>query len=420
MALFGKDNIKKSQYYLWYLGWKESNGLYGREFTDPISVELALRRKQDNLPKLTIEVGKKEIKIVQQKEHYDKKGKLKTERIRYPAIPSKDVTFAAQGYPPNDDVVSCIFLGFNPDTNCAVHVHVYRCDSSQTAAILVSHLNQLIEIPENKQRARKIEVELAEQGQVIPVWGTSDGRSTRTSSGSGSSHGRDLEPQRIQPPSGAPLQQQMEDDSGVDPFESLQMELQQKFSIKEDSCPVLLPPKDYDTLHRGHGNLTKAEKIRKALGIDEFGPPGVPAGLFIKGPWEEAVGNAQVRRKRYTQDGYHYEGGEEEENEEDVRYQDGYRYGSQEPKPNYVQPAPAETQRSPYQTTESRENGVRPDETNPKHPFMAYKIRRQASTSPVPPEQDRYHTSPSPPTGGAIQRVLSHHPEIPGLREGAE
>ena len=74
---------------------------------------------------------------------------------------------------PDEDVVACIYLGYNPQTRCAVHVHVYRCDSMETAAILTAHLNQLIELPEHQQRVLKIEQELVNKGQVgsdVSTW----------------------------------------------------------------------------------------------------------------------------------------------------------------------------------------------------------------------------------------------------------
>ncbi len=62
--------------------------------------------------------------------------------------------------------MACIYLGYNPQTRCAVHVHVYRCDSVETAGYLTAHLNQLIELPEHQARAQKIEQELVAKGQV--------------------------------------------------------------------------------------------------------------------------------------------------------------------------------------------------------------------------------------------------------------
>ena len=53
----GGREIKKAQYYVWYLGWKECRGVFGREFTEPIARELIHKRKHEDLPKLTIEVS---------------------------------------------------------------------------------------------------------------------------------------------------------------------------------------------------------------------------------------------------------------------------------------------------------------------------------------------------------------------------
>ena len=56
---------RKAQFYVWYLGWKECHGIAGREFTEPVVRELIKRRRHEVLPKLTIEIGRKELKVVQ-------------------------------------------------------------------------------------------------------------------------------------------------------------------------------------------------------------------------------------------------------------------------------------------------------------------------------------------------------------------
>ena len=164
--------IKKAQYYVWYLGWKECRGVYGREHTEPIAKELVHRRQHEILPKLTIEVSKRELKIVQLVEKRKGNGPPapggKVDRVRYPPVPAKDVTYAVQVLSPDEDVVACIYLGFNPQTGCAVHVHVYRCDSAETGAMFVAHLNKLIDLPEHRKRVEKIEAQLAAKGQVVP------------------------------------------------------------------------------------------------------------------------------------------------------------------------------------------------------------------------------------------------------------
>ena len=155
-------SVKKAQYYVWYLGWKECRGLGGREFTEPIAKQMVARRRGEILPKLTIEVSKKELKIVQLVD--TKKGKI--DKLKYPPVQARDVTYAVQTLSPDEDVVSCIYLGYNPTTQGAVHVHVYRCDSVETARLFVDHLNTIISLPEHMDRARRIEQELVAKGQV--------------------------------------------------------------------------------------------------------------------------------------------------------------------------------------------------------------------------------------------------------------
>ena len=188
---------QRSQYYVWYLGWKESRGLSGQEFTEPIVRELLVRRRSEALPKLTIEVTKKELKVTQLVE----KRKGKVDKVKYPAIPSRDVTFATQALYPDEDVVACIYLGYNARTQCAVHVHVYRCDSPDTAALLVDNINALVQLPEHLARVRKIEQELFEKGQIVlrpgnrPTYlpsrgGGGENRSTLARQNSSDSEGR--------------------------------------------------------------------------------------------------------------------------------------------------------------------------------------------------------------------------------------
>lgn len=258
---------------------------------------------------------KKELKIVQLVEK--KKGKI--DKVKYPSIMARDITYAVQAMPPYDDIVACIFLGYNEKTHCAVHVHVYRCDSPDTAAILVNHLDLIIQIPENQVRNRKIEEELAKKGQVTlrptsrlegylhhhhpegsqqhhqhqmhqnppqsgqqyqmaPFDHFQNGGSNRNNNGGGpfivgGSHSSGSDPHS--PRSFMPEQDEEElvtnrssrnssngypqkqdvGDNGIDPelqqgYDSLAAELKSKLGRE----PLLLPPKDYDTVHRKRGN----------------------------------------------------------------------------------------------------------------------------------------------------------------------
>ena len=300
-------DIKKANYYVWYLGWKEVRGLWGREFTEPITKELVVRRAHEPLPKLTVEVNKKEVKVVQLVEK--KKGKV--EKVKYPPIPAKDVTYAVQALSPDMDVVSCIYLGYNPQTRCAVHVHVYRCDSPETAELFADHLTQLTEIPDHQERIFRIEADLVAKSQIMPrpsaFVGAADGDATSTiapstlegrpggyyEDGDYQRHAnydsksllRVLHPERESPQPGhmspgrlspgrvsprhgrgSPRPDSMRQDSDekdiVDIYDSVTDELKAKLKI--NAAPVLYPPKDYDTMHRSAGNMRSAEEIRRA------------------------------------------------------------------------------------------------------------------------------------------------------------
>ncbi len=288
----GGRNNKPAQYYVWYLGWKESRGLGGREYTEPIVKDMVMRRRGEELPKLTLEVSPKEIRIFQLT-----KGKWgRAEKIKFPTIPGKDVTYATQGLPPDEDVVACIYLGFNPTTRQAVHVHVYRCDSPQTAYLLVEHLTEIIKLPEHAGRIREIETELVAWGQVVPrpknFISTYDGMSTstRTPSTTGSDTIQNYSDDEEDRDSGNP-QSPMDprryrvvmDDEEMDPtkaakINSLASELQKKLGIgKMESAggPILLPPMDYDTVHRKQGDFLKDYAERKARSKEIVGDSGL-------------------------------------------------------------------------------------------------------------------------------------------------
>ncbi|XP_074643652.1 uncharacterized protein LOC141900584 [Tubulanus polymorphus] len=267
MAAKMKD-IRKSQYYVCYLGWHECRGLYGRQFVIPVLGGLVEKwRCNRNIPltKITIQVSKKDVKIIQ--EAVNGRGVRKSEKVKYPPIPAKDVTFACQGEAPDHDTVGVIYLGYNPQTNNAVHVHGYRCDSPETAAMLAQHLNQLADIPEHRQRLVRIERDLVEQGQILPrsrSLPASDNGSRRSFGSSGStgsgSEAKDISstPSNEKPPI----------------FDIIHSELREKLKVR-DGAPILLPPVDYDTISRSRGDL---HKKRKSLQFNSF----APTGAFIR------------------------------------------------------------------------------------------------------------------------------------------
>ncbi|CAD5120724.1 unnamed protein product [Dimorphilus gyrociliatus] len=252
-SLSSRKSSKK--FYVQYLGWMESSGLWGREFTEPIVRELVLRRHNDELPKLTIDISKKEVKIIQMG---DKK------KIKYPFQPSKDVTYATQALSPDEDVVACIFLGYNPNTKRAVHVHAYRCDSADTAQALVDTFNSLcVQLEENEKRVRRIEEELVSMGKIMARASTnirqrktptiaSDDVSSVTSA---RTHETLESNEEYKPVSQVSYIQDkvIADPNVMDeelPYHRLAAELREKLGSKQRPAqktgPLVYPPKDYD------------------------------------------------------------------------------------------------------------------------------------------------------------------------------
>ncbi|XP_071093819.1 uncharacterized protein [Haliotis cracherodii] len=281
MSLFSgnrtKDLLsKKANFYVEFLGWMETNGLRGERYTEP--VVKVLRQRQQNVerpPKLTIQVSKKEVKISQDVEE---KKKRSIKKIKFPTIPSRDVTFAVQSIQPDgrpDDTVAIIYLGYMPRTQRYVHAHVYRFDEAATAATFVDMINQITDV--NAVRIRQVEKDLAEKGQIedprrqMVGLNNSDGmsdpqhsvESPADSAASNSSFSDDS------PHFGSDeIDPDLQSLSDVQHFDSVTDELQ--FRLKIGDAPLLLPPKDYDTVHRQHGNLA-GTKERRCLNMDIIG-----------------------------------------------------------------------------------------------------------------------------------------------------
>ncbi|XP_047999200.1 uncharacterized protein LOC125236438 isoform X2 [Leguminivora glycinivorella] len=236
MALRLKKDIKKASYYVWFLGAQESRGLRGEEFALP-AVQLLEERSRELEPfKVTLQVSHKGLKIIQ---NVTAKGKQQT--IKH-FIPHGSITSAVvQG-----DVVACVLLLYNPLTGCPVHVHAYRCDSDHTAEMLYTHLQALIERPENQKKFADIERKLQMRG-ALPVSkkppDSSLGSEVSRESDSGSNEERCV----------------------ANLYDSLAAELKQKLSTGKKGLgksPILLPPRDYDTVHRQKGNLSNIDTRR--------------------------------------------------------------------------------------------------------------------------------------------------------------
>ncbi|XP_026755047.2 nuclear speckle splicing regulatory protein 1 isoform X2 [Galleria mellonella] len=231
MALRLKKDIKKASYYVWFLGAQESRGLRGEEFAIP-AIKILEERARDLEPfKVTLQLSHKGLKIIQ---NVTAKGKQQT--IKH-FIPHGSITSAVV----QDDVVACVLLLYNPLTGCPVHVHAYRCDSDNTAKMLYSHLQALIERPENQKKFADIERKLQMRGALPATKKPPDsslGSEVSRESDSGSNEERCV----------------------ANLYDSLAAELKQKLSTGKS--PILLPPRDYDTVHRQKGNLSNIDTRR--------------------------------------------------------------------------------------------------------------------------------------------------------------
>ncbi|XP_053617130.1 capping protein inhibiting regulator of actin dynamics isoform X1 [Plodia interpunctella] len=236
MALRLKKDIKKASYYVWFLGAQESRGLRGEEFALP-AIRVLEERARDLEPfKVTLQVSHKGLKIIQ---NVTAKGKQQT--IKH-FIPHGSITSAVV----QADVVACVLLLYNPVTGCPVHVHAYRCDSDHTAEMLYTHLQALIDRPENQKKFADIERKLQMRGALPSTKKPPDsslGSEVSRESDSGSNEERCV----------------------ANLYDSLAAELKQKLSTGKKGLgksPILLPPRDYDTVHRQKGNLSNIDTRR--------------------------------------------------------------------------------------------------------------------------------------------------------------
>nr|XP_023015404.1 uncharacterized protein LOC111504914 [Leptinotarsa decemlineata] len=247
MALKLRKDIKKSSYYVWFLGAKESKGLRGTEYILPVIKHLEEREKDVEPFKVTLQVSHKGLKIIQNiVSQNPKNSKPKNETIKH-FIPHNTITCVYQ----HEDVIACILLLFNPVTKCPLHVHAYRCDSLETATLLKNQLQTLIERPENQKKFAEIEGRLKPQElkKVESSIGSDTGTSTRESESS---------EERFT----------VENTRVTTLYDSVAAELREKLGKK--NSPILLPPRDYDTVHRTKGNLTGIE-LRRCLNANIVG-----------------------------------------------------------------------------------------------------------------------------------------------------
>ncbi|KAL8576136.1 hypothetical protein ACOMHN_001486 [Nucella lapillus] len=290
---------KKSQFYVEFLGWMECRGLRGHRYTEPAVQELKRRQKKmDHPPKLTIQLTPKELRITQDFEEKRKRG---IKKVTFPPIPSRDVTYAVQATRGSssengnrlDDVVACIFLGYMPRTGKYVHVHVYRFDEPSTASTFVKLMNVLVAA--NLNRINDVERDLAERGEIedpagLPSSlsdGVSEHATTGTDSAAGSVSGSGGYSDNGSPTFGSDdMDADLQSLNDVQPFDCVAEELKARLKMGGDR-PLLLPPKDYDTISRARGNLVDINQ-RRCFNLSVVGEGGAAADQRPRNGSEES------------------------------------------------------------------------------------------------------------------------------------
>jgi len=170
-----------------------------------------------------------------------------------------------------------------------VHVHVYRFDSPDTARTFVRYLNDIVSM--NAVRTDQIERQLVEQGQIedfrarsmAPIehrpkpnmnyrFDSSDGMSDRAFHDDSGADSASFSDDGFPSTGSDEIDPDLQSLKECVPFDSVTDELKARLKLTETqgAAPLLLPPKDYDTIVRRHGDLDKASK-RKCLQIPIVG-----------------------------------------------------------------------------------------------------------------------------------------------------
>ncbi|GAB0090046.1 zinc finger CCCH domain-containing protein 13 [Sergentomyia squamirostris] len=283
MALRLRKDVQKASYYVWFLGAQEAKGLRGQRVLLPAIPRLIERSREQEPLKVTLQVSHKGLKIIQgSSKHF---------------IPHSAITCSVQ----TEDVVACVLLLYNPATRCPLHVHAYRCDSESTALALHQQLQILINRPENQKRFNELESRLGLQQQTpqqkqqsvspkmppkvskMPVGrrvelerATSPPRRFESSLGSDDTSTRESECSGEHSPT-SPISPVAGGTPRATLYDSLAAELRAK--LNGNGPPLLLPPRDYDTMHRSKGNLAATELRRcqnqLIVGAPKSGKQGV-------------------------------------------------------------------------------------------------------------------------------------------------
>ncbi|KAK0425970.1 hypothetical protein QR680_009480 [Steinernema hermaphroditum] len=166
MSWLWSRSMTRSHFYVWYLGSKEAEGVRGASVVLPAMRQTLSDSFRRTPNKATVQISSKGLKLIQTVPTVSKSGKVKMQLVKF-HIAANCVTFCMTGRAPFDDVVGVVMLVRNPESQAPMHVHCYRCDSPETAAIMISTLQVLISRPETQQSIRDLEQHLFQSG-ILP------------------------------------------------------------------------------------------------------------------------------------------------------------------------------------------------------------------------------------------------------------
>lgn len=188
MSWFFQSKIAKSHFYVWYLGSKEADGVRGSAVVLPVMRQLLKESFKKTPSKATVQISSKGLKLIQSVPAMSRSGKVKMQLVKF-QIAANCITYSITGKAPFDDVVGVVMLVLNPEMQSPMHVHCYRCDSAETAQIMLANLQLLLSRPDVQRSINDLEHRLFLSGLLVP-------RNNNNNESSGSFNHNGPRPQR--------------------------------------------------------------------------------------------------------------------------------------------------------------------------------------------------------------------------------
>ena len=175
-----------SVYNVFYFGFLGCNALRGQDITEPVVKTFIYGEDETGKPNepvvakpAVLEVSEREVSLMEMV----KKKNDKTEWKRLLSTNVRDVTYAAPGFPPNNDIFVVIMLNSGSKNKfTAPSAHAFRCDTAEITFKIVDRLMTFVNNRTNKEYVRRVEEDLVRRKLIEPsVERTASSRSTWSS-----------------------------------------------------------------------------------------------------------------------------------------------------------------------------------------------------------------------------------------------